>query len=223
MNSKIEKILSIPKSFWVSLHFFGFKDAVKLPMFVRYNCVLKNLTGSVEVLNSRGGGFAMFHFGFNRVGIFDKKYERSILDIQGRVEICGKVNFGHGSRLVVCKGGVLTLGEGFINTAKGVVVCTKRISIGKNMLMSWDTLIMDTDWHAMQDTKDGTIFPCEEEIVIGENIWMGMRSVILKGTSIPDGCVIAANATCCKKYKNVNCLLAGTPAEVKKHNVTKES
>lgn len=55
MNSKIEKILSIPKSFWVSLHFFGFKDAVKLPMFVRYNCVLKNLTGSVEILNSGGG------------------------------------------------------------------------------------------------------------------------------------------------------------------------
>jgi len=29
MNNKIEKILSVPKSFWVSLHFFRLKDALK--------------------------------------------------------------------------------------------------------------------------------------------------------------------------------------------------
>lgn len=53
MNSKLEKILSVPKSFWVSLHFFSFKEALKLPFFVRYNCVLKNLSGTVKI--SRGG------------------------------------------------------------------------------------------------------------------------------------------------------------------------
>lgn len=49
MNNKIEKILSVPKSFWVSLHFFRLKDALKLPFFVRYNCVLKNLSGNIKM------------------------------------------------------------------------------------------------------------------------------------------------------------------------------
>lgn len=164
----------------------------------------------------------MFHFGFNNVGIFDKKYERSILDIQGKIEMSGKVDFGHGSRLIVCKDGVLSLGDGFVNTAKGTIVCAKHISIGKNMLMSWDTLIMDTDWHSLQDTKTSNTFTSEKDILIGDNIWMGMRSVILKRTIVADGCVIAANAVCGKKYTTPNCLLAGVPAEVKKYNITKK-
>ena len=165
----------------------------------------------------------MFHFGFNNIGIFDKKYERSILDIQGTIELFGKADFGHGSRLVVCKNGVLILGENFVNTAKGTIVCDKHINIGKNLLMSWGTLIMDTDWHSVQDTLTGVICPSVKEIIIGENVWMGMHSVILKGTAIADGCIIGANAVCCNKYMETNCLLAGTPAEVRKHNITKQS
>ena len=164
----------------------------------------------------------MFHFGFNNVGIFDKKYERSLLSIQGNVVLMGKADFGHGSRLVVCKEGILTLGRNFVNTAKGTIVCAKQIAIGENMLMSWDTLIMDTDWHSVRDTQKGTIYPAEKEIIIGDNVWMGMRSVVLKGTKIPNGCVIAASAVCCHKYKESNCLLAGTPAKVKKNNTTRK-
>lgn len=53
MNNKIEKILSIPKSFWVSMHFFTLKDAIKLPILVRYNTKILTLKGEINVL---GGG-----------------------------------------------------------------------------------------------------------------------------------------------------------------------
>ena len=33
---KIDKILSIPKSLWVSMHFFTLKDAIKLPSAIQY-------------------------------------------------------------------------------------------------------------------------------------------------------------------------------------------
>lgn len=51
---KLEKILSIPKSFWVSLHFFPLKDAIRLPILVRYNTKLNSLKGAV-ISNSGGG------------------------------------------------------------------------------------------------------------------------------------------------------------------------
>lgn len=44
-----EKLLSIPKSFWVSLHFFSFKDAIKLPVVVRYNTKIQSLKGAVII------------------------------------------------------------------------------------------------------------------------------------------------------------------------------
>lgn len=52
-DMSIEKILSIPKSFWVSVHFFSFKDAIKLPVLVRYNTKIQSLTGNIKV-NSGG-------------------------------------------------------------------------------------------------------------------------------------------------------------------------
>lgn len=40
MNKILEHILSIPKSFYVSLKYFPLKDAVKLPIMVRYNTAI---------------------------------------------------------------------------------------------------------------------------------------------------------------------------------------
>ena len=47
MNKILEHILSIPKSFYVSLKYFSLKDAVKLPIMVRYNTVLLGLKGKI--------------------------------------------------------------------------------------------------------------------------------------------------------------------------------
>ena len=49
----IERLLSIPKSLYVSYRLFPIKDAIKLPVLVRYNCSLLSLQGLVRVV--RGG------------------------------------------------------------------------------------------------------------------------------------------------------------------------
>lgn len=49
---KFEKILSIPKSLWVSSHYFPLADAIKLPIMVRYNIKLLRMKGKVVL---RGG------------------------------------------------------------------------------------------------------------------------------------------------------------------------
>lgn len=50
---QLDKILSIPKSLWVSLHFFPVKEAIRLPILVRYNTKIVSLKGRVKHL---GGG-----------------------------------------------------------------------------------------------------------------------------------------------------------------------
>lgn len=47
---KTDKILSIPKSLWVSMHFFTLKEAIKLPILVRYNTKILSLKGEINVL-----------------------------------------------------------------------------------------------------------------------------------------------------------------------------
>lgn len=217
----LEKILSIPKSFWVSLHFFSLKDAIKLPVVVRYNTKIQALSGTIKV--GRGGGkkTAMLSVGFSDVGIYDKKYSRTILEIKGTVVLKGsKVTLGHGSALSVQQGAIVTFGDNFCNTAEGKIVCQKSITFGNNVLTSWETLIMDTDWHAIQDVKTGEVSPIAKDIVIGDNVWIGTRSVILKGSTIPSGCIIGANTLCTKKFTQEQCVIAGNPAKVCKSDVT---
>lgn len=220
MKHLIEKILSLPKSIYVSMKFFPFSQALRIPILVRYNTKLTSLSGTVK-FNS-GGRTAMLTIGFGQVGIVDKKYERSIIQIGGKLILNGKVSLGTGSKLCVTKTGILTIGDNFINTAKTTIICDNQITIGNNVLVSWDTLIMDTDWHSVMNTITNETFSCVGKITIGNNVWLGCRAVVLKNSCIPDGCIVAANALVNKSFVTRQTLLAGNPAKERKQNITRK-
>lgn len=140
-------------------------------------------------------------------------------DIRGTIRLKGKVYLGHGSALCVEKGATLTFGNNYNNTAEGSIVCRQSITFGENVTTSWDTLIMDTDWHKVENTITQEVYPDTKEIVIGSNVWICTRSVILKGSKIPDGCIIGANTLCTKQYVTENALIAGNPSRVVKENI----
>lgn len=218
---ELDKILSIPKSLWVSLHFFPFKEAIKLPVLVRYNTKCKSLKGTIG-LNSNGGGKSRLVIGFGGVGIYDKKYQRSILQIDGRIELPeGKTRLGTGAKIVVGKTGTLTFGKDFCNTAGMTIICTDNIKLGDNVLVSWETMIMDEDWHQLQNTGTGKIHEKHKPISIGNNVWICYRSTILKGTIIPNGCTVAAGAVVSGKFETQNSILAGVPAKIIRNIITR--
>lgn len=215
----IEKILSIPKSFWVSLHFFPLKDALKLPVLVRYNTSLLSLKGKII---AQGGGTAMLSVGFCSVGLYDKKYQRSILQIDGIVElpVDGKVSFGQGARISIGRNGRVTFKGNFSNTAQINLCCVDSIKFGSDVVTSWDTLIMDTDWHEVMNIETGTSSSCTKPVEIGDGVWIGTRAVVLKGSRIPNGCIVGAGSLITKRYCEEDCLIAGNPAKVRKQCVT---
>lgn len=45
----IETLLSLPKSIYASLRLFPFREAVKLPIMVRYNTSILSLDGLIKV------------------------------------------------------------------------------------------------------------------------------------------------------------------------------
>ncbi len=220
MKPLLEKILSIPKSFLVSWHYFPLMEALRLPIMVRYNTCLLSVNGLIELNKAGGVKMGTLSFGFGGVGIFDKKYERSIWEVNGTIKLSGRVSFGHGSRLSVGKNAVVSIGTNFSNTAAMTLVSQKRIIIGNNVTTSWNTLVMDTDWHPVINLKTQETYPVSKDIIIGNNVWLCTRSVILKGCIIPDGCIVGANSLCSKVFSLENSVIAGNPAEVRKDNVT---
>lgn len=79
----------------------------------------------------------------------------------------GSCDFGQGSRICVLSNGKLEIGNGFLSTANSTIICSSLIDIGEKTLVSWDTLIMDTDFHQVLNVHTGEIGKKENPIRIG--------------------------------------------------------
>jgi len=103
-------------------------------------------------------------------------------------------------------------------------VAYEKIVVGDYCQFASSTLISDTDFHPVDpETRllqmKGSIINFEsvnkKRITIGNNVWVGWGSIILKGVSIGDNSVIAAGSIVVTDVPP-NCIVAGNPAKVVK-------
>ena len=203
--------ISIIKTLRFNLHYFGI-HGFKLPVLVSRNFVLLRMGGDCSIDNFKSGAIRL---GFSGVGIFDKRYDRGIWECNGKVQFRGKASLGQGVKVSVSADGSLIVGDNFRVTAKSEIVCFDNIEIGDNVLVSWDSIIMDTDFHQLDDGSRTS------PITIEDSVWIGMRSAILKGVNIPFGPVVAAGSTVTKAFDEERCLYGGVN-RILKHDISWE-
>lgn len=108
----------------------------------------------------------------------------------GKIEI-GNYSQCRGSVYFVCDGGLMTIGKHcFFNTGCSVT-CVKSILIGDRCTFGNNVVIVDHD-HDFNNEKTGCFVA--SQIEIGENVWVGANTVILRGTKIGNNCVIGAGS-----------------------------
>ena len=210
--------LSIPKTLYFNFKYFDFTIAIKLPVLVSYRVILSETSGKVKI-NYNNIKTGMIKIGFGCVGIFDAKRSRTIWGSSGNIIFNGSCNIGHGSKISVSKNGLLIFGNNFNISAESSIVCYKKICFGDNCLLSWEILIMDTDFHKIMDNTNNVINE-DKEIIFGNNVWIGCRTTILKGTYINDNIVIGATSCLVGKYNGSNQIICGNPAKIHKNNIT---
>lgn len=57
-----------------------------------------------------------------------------------------------------------------------------------------------------------------KNVEIGKHVWIAPSSVIMKGASIGEGCIVGSHSMVNKKIQKF-CLVVGTPAHVVKEDV----
>lgn len=119
-----------------------------------------------------------------------------------------------GGFIGVADNAVLTLGSGYMNY-DSKIMCSKEITIGDNTFISENVIIRDSDGHKILDRE----YEETQSIHIGNNVWIGVGAIILKGVNIGDGSVIAAGAVVNRDVPK-NTLVGGVPAKVIKENIT---
>jgi acetyltransferase-like isoleucine patch superfamily enzyme len=114
----------------------------------------------------------------------------------------------------------LTLKSGGEITAGCFLVAREKIIIGNNSTVGYQTAILttaDPNNHAYPNNKLSKIYKRKcEPVIIGDNVWIGARSVILPGVKIGDCSVIAAG-TIVNKDVPEYVLVAGVPGKIVKY------
>ncbi|MBR4106531.1 MAG: hypothetical protein IKK52_04440 [Alphaproteobacteria bacterium] len=93
-----------------------------------------------------------------------------------------------------------------------------KLVIGDGTHVAKDAIIRTSDGECLID-KDGKPLSKPQDIIIGKHCWITSRCIILKGTVLPEGSIVAANSLVNKKFTEKNCLIAGCPAVIKKKDV----
>lgn len=92
---------------------------------------------------------------------------------------------------------IIVFGENS-GVTSSTIVASKCIRIGRDCLIGCGCLIIDSDFHgtvATPRTIRGSNTAKSGRVDIGDRCFVGARSIILKGVSIPDDTVIPAGST----------------------------
>lgn len=126
-----------------------------------------------------------------RCVFFQAEGERNLIVIGGNVEI--NATSYHPTIISACEG--------------------KRIYIGDNCLISNGVEFHTTDYHSILDSNNNRT-NIASDITIMDNVWIGLRCIILKGTLIADNNIVAAGSIVTSSFQETNCIIAGSPAKI---------
>lgn len=209
------------KTIYFNFKYFKIKEAILFPVFVSANTYLRKMKGRIEFPKEKLEP-GMIRIGFGDVGIFDQKKSRTIWEVNGHVVFNGTAKIGHGSKIVVGEFGHLVFGERFTISAESSIICFYEIEFGNDCLLSWDILVMDTDFHEIYSLLSNNQINKNKKILIGDQCWIGCRSLILKGAILPENTIVAANSYIGKSDTDSlisNCIVGGNPTRILKDNV----
>jgi acetyltransferase-like isoleucine patch superfamily enzyme len=156
----------------------------------------------------------LLQIGISYVG-FMHKYDKTYLNVQGRLIFKGEYSIGKGCRFDIGKEAVATFGKGYV-AANSNFIIMHGLTVGDGCAISWDCQFLDEDFHQIsyhdRVQKDNSI-------EIGNRVWIGSNVLVLKGSKIPNGCVVAAGSVVTGAFNKENVLIAGNPARIIKHDI----
>ena len=177
---------SLPWSIYINLHYLPFRQALHLPIMVYKPRFLK-VGGSIELLGGVKRG--MIQLGRYQVSLYPNS--GIMLELRGKIIFHGNCSIGNNSFISTGERSVLEFGENFGATTTLRLTSYDHIKFGDNVLIGWDCLFMDTDFHRLTRV-DGKPVKGYGSITIGKNTWIANGCRIMKNTSVPDYSVIAA-------------------------------
>ncbi|WP_295654513.1 acyltransferase [uncultured Mucilaginibacter sp.] len=117
-------------------------------------------------------------------------------------------------KIVIAPGATLKLGNN-VGMSNTTIVASTSVTIGNNILFGGGVMIVDTDFHSQNPkhwhTPNDLMNMNKSAVVIKDDVFIGMNSIVLKGVNIGSNVIIAAGSVVSKDIPD-NQIWGGNPA-----------
>ena len=217
MKKIVSFLCILRRYFWYLLPtvYFNFKylplkQAIKLPIFL-YKPKFISLKGKV-IIESEHVRFCMIEMG-PLMNTCNPNCGISIDNRGGTIVFKGKAIFNNDSYIMIMPNAVLTLGRDLDCNCK--IKCARSIEIGDETWIAYDTMIMDSDWHALTDVTTGKLLKKEAPVKIGKHNFISYKCIVTKGAITPDNATFMPGSIINSVYEGDDYpLFGGNPCEL---------
>ena len=142
---------------------------------------------------------------------FEKNVQ--LLRFPKNIQIKARSHIKEGAKICSCNPAAsIVIGEGTSIGYNTIIFSSNSIAIGDFCMIAPNAYIVDSDHGMERKSLMKLQANSTEPIEIGNDVWVATGAVILKGTKIPDGCVIAANSVVKGELEPYS-IYAGSPAK----------
>ena len=226
----MHKIFSITKdSTRTLIYILGIKISIGKPHIHNYIYVINSKTGVKRRVRHINGIKIEFRKSDSSVTIYEPfisfKNNEFILTENCHIVIGNKTNsklYGMQNIKIsmVSNNAKLTIGTDFYNAYSTYNIGNNaNVEIGNDCMFSGGIHILAGDCHNIIDKKSGTILSKNSNLRIGNHVWVGSHSTILKNASIQSDSIVGANSLVASKFDESNIIIAGNPAKIIKKDI----
>lgn len=119
----------------------------------------------------------------------------------------------------VDRGAELIIGDN-VGISQAAIICHQKITIGNDVKIGGGVCIYDTDFHSLnpniRKSKEDMLHKVKKSVTIGNNVFIGAHSLVLKGVMIGENAIIGAGSVVTKSIPT-NEIWAGNPAKFIKY------
>lgn len=198
------------KTLVANFKLFPFKQAIHLPLVI-YGPTQLILSRSKIKLNVKPQ-FGLIKWGYNQDLMFPSKMPSMLCMINGILIVNGDITISSGVVFRIL--GTIQFGKRNFIGGGAKILCCKYIEIGNCSRIGFASILCDTNFHYIQ--HDRRVENRIGDVIIGEYVWVGNNSSIVKGAKIPNHAIVSS-----KSYVNKDLsangegvLIAGAPAKI---------
>lgn len=206
--------LNLGRNLWLNLLFNRKLDRKRLILVSQ--CTQLSLAKTAKIRVADNG---KLNFGYYPHIFVHPESTRLVMQENSELSVePGNCTVKQGCTIFIGDNAKVNLGSNLTLVSNTRIIAYADISFGKDCIVGWEAQIMSGDGHPAFRGGDEPINQ-PRPIRIGNNVWIGSRATILKGVTIGDGSIVAANSVVTKNVPS-GCVVAGNPAKVVGENIS---